>query len=166
MHTGFGKFCGAVFGGILIKEHGTVFVFRVYGIVVAVFFILFVLVNFYNRNEGGITKDLPDDVDPKTFADEHAKLAGPAGVPIASMTGALDGSEEQQADPSMAGGADPNYGVNNPFLDQGDAAAAQQPQQYYDASGQLTQGDPSQQYYGAGYSQAQSGYSSAGYGLQ
>ena len=22
MHTGFGKFCGAVFGGILIKEHG------------------------------------------------------------------------------------------------------------------------------------------------
>ena len=80
------------------------------------------------------------------------------------MTGALDGSEEQQADPSMAGGADPNYGVNNPFLDQGDAAAAQQPQQYYDASGQLTQGDPSQQYYGAGYSQAQSGYSSAGYG--
>ena len=99
----------------------------------------------------------------KQFADEHAKLAGPAGVPIASMTGALDGSEEQhQADPSMAG-ADPSYGVNNPFLDQGDAAA-QQPQQYYDASGQLTQGDPSQQYYGAGYSQAQSGYSSAGYG--
>ena len=61
------------------------------------------------------------------------------------------------------GGADPSYGVNNPFLDQGDAAG-QQPQQYYDASGQLTQGDPSQQYYGAGYSQAQSGYSSAGYG--
>ena len=47
---------------------GTVFVFRVYGIVVAVFFILFVLVNFYNRNEGGITKDLPDDVDPKTVS--------------------------------------------------------------------------------------------------
>ena len=58
---------------------------------------------------------------------------------------------------------DPSDGVNNPFLeDQGSAAA--QPQQYYDASGQLTTGDPSQQYYGAGYSQAQSGYSSAGYG--
>ena len=95
MHTGFGKFCGAVFGGILIKEHGerlphmhyessenkvmlfrrhnfwpfftgTVFVFRVYGITVGVFFVLFVLVNFYNRNEGGIKSELPDDIDPKT----------------------------------------------------------------------------------------------------
>ena len=41
------------------------------------------------------------------------------------------------------------YGVNNPFLDQ----SAAQPNQYYDASGQLQSGDPSQQYYGAGYSQ-------------
>ena len=45
---------------------GTVFVFRVYGITVGVFFVLFVLVNFYNRNEGGIKSELPDDIDPKT----------------------------------------------------------------------------------------------------
>ena len=82
-------------------------------------------------------------------------MAGPAGVPMSSMLSA--GNDEDPA------AADPAYGVNNPFLDQG-ADAAAQPQQYYDASGQLTTGDPSQQYYGAGYSQAQSGYSSAGYG--
>ena len=90
------------------------------------------------------------------FADEHAKLAGPAGVPMSSMLSA--GTDEPEA------AVDPSYGVNNPFLEDQGSAAAAQPQQYYDASGQLTTGDPSQQYYGAGYSQAQSGYSSAGYG--
>ncbi len=50
---------------MFIKEYGTVMVFRVYGGVCGVFLILFVLVNFYNRNEGGITSDLPDDVDPR-----------------------------------------------------------------------------------------------------
>ena len=74
---------------------------------------------------------------------------------MSSMLSAGTAEEETEAV------ADPAYGVNNPFLDQ---SQAQQPQQYYDASGQLTTGDPSQQYYGAGYSQAQSGYSSAGYG--
>ena len=28
IHHGFGRFCGAVFGGMLIKEHGKVFVAR------------------------------------------------------------------------------------------------------------------------------------------
>ena len=65
LHHGFGRFCGAVFGGMLIKSHGTILVFRIYGLVCAVFLVLFVLVNFYNRDEGGLSADLPDDVDPR-----------------------------------------------------------------------------------------------------
>ena len=65
LHHGFGRFCGAVFGGMLIKSHGTVLVFRIYGLVCAVFLILFILVNFYNRSEGKLSADLPDDVDPR-----------------------------------------------------------------------------------------------------
>ena len=45
-----------------------------YGIVVAVFFILFVLVNFYNRNEGGIKSELPDDIDPKTVISRNTQI--------------------------------------------------------------------------------------------
>ena len=68
LHHGFGRFCGAVFGGMLIKTYGTVLVFRIYGAVCGVFFILFVLVNFYNRNEGSLSTDLPDDVDPRNVS--------------------------------------------------------------------------------------------------
>ena len=68
LHHGFGRFCGAVFGGMLIKSYGTILVFRIYGLVCAVFLVLFVLVNFYNRNEGGIMADLPDDVDPRNVS--------------------------------------------------------------------------------------------------
>ena len=46
---------------------------------------------------------------------------------------------------------------NNPFLSDG-----QQPA--YTATGARLQGQGDQQYYGRGYSQAQSGYSSAGLG--
>ena len=46
---------------------------------------------------------------------------------------------------------------NNPFLSDG-----QQPA--YTATGTRLQGQGDQQYYGRGYSQAQSGYSSAGFG--
>ena len=68
IHHGFGRFSGAVFGVMLIKTYGTILVFRVYGAVCAVFFILFVLVNFVNRSEGKITSDLPDDVDPRNVS--------------------------------------------------------------------------------------------------
>lgn len=47
---------------------------------------------------------------------------------------------------------------NNPFLSDG-----QQPA--YAATGARLQGQGDQQYYGRGYSQAQSGYSSAGLGM-
>ncbi len=40
--------------------------FRAYGGVCAVFLVLFVLVNFYSRNEGGMNANLPDDIDPKS----------------------------------------------------------------------------------------------------
>ena len=115
MHTGFGKFCGAVFGGILIKEHGKRFsnVFAAFFLPKkitlkapcwsskstessgAVFFVLFVLVNFYNRNEGGMSADLPDEIDPKTLADEGCRLA-PTGVPSSHMPRALSSSKLDQ----------------------------------------------------------------------
>ena len=68
MHHGFGKFCGSVFGGMLIQELGSVMVFRIYGAVCAVFFILFIAVNFFNREEGKFMADLPDDMDPKNVS--------------------------------------------------------------------------------------------------
>ena len=49
----------------------------------------------------------------------------------------------------------PQGGANNPFLQNAS----------YAADGSRIEGDPAQgQYYGAGYSQAQSGYSSSGFG--
>ena len=45
---------------------GTILVFRIYAIVCAVFLVLFIVVNFYSRNEGGISSELPEDLDPKT----------------------------------------------------------------------------------------------------
>jgi uncharacterized membrane protein len=66
LHHGFGRFCGAVFGGMLIKEYGTVIVFRIYGVVCAVFLVLFILVNFSSRNEGG-KSDGSDDVNVNYF---------------------------------------------------------------------------------------------------
>jgi len=65
VHHGFGKFCGSVVGGMLIKSNGTIKVFRAYGLVCLVFLVVFVVVNFYNRDEGGLSSDLPDDVDPR-----------------------------------------------------------------------------------------------------
>ena len=47
-------------------------------------------------------------------------------------------------------------GMNNPFLESEEQYA-------YDASGMRIQGE-NQQYYGGGYTQAQSGYSSSGFG--
>jgi len=51
----------------------------------------------------------------------------------------------------------PGGGANNPFL-----------QETYTADGRRIEGNQgqNQQYYGSGYSQAQSGYSSSGLGLQ
>ena len=52
----------------LIFFIGTVRVFQIYAVVCGVILILFILVNFYNRNEGGISADLPDSLDPKTVS--------------------------------------------------------------------------------------------------
>ena len=49
-------------------------------------------------------------------------------------------------------------GANNPFLQE-----QTDPNYSYSADGRRIEGDQGQ-YYGAGYSQAQSGYSSSGYG--
>ncbi|XP_040571218.1 major facilitator superfamily domain-containing protein 6 isoform X2 [Lepeophtheirus salmonis] len=167
VHNGFGKFCGAVFGGMLIKSHGTVKIFRIYGFVCAAILILFIVVNFYNRNEGGIVTKLPDELDPKHIADGGSHLA-PHGVPSGPIPRALSSTKievdmnEQHYVPGQDIGYNQGGQVNNPFLD--DMAE----QNYnYNASGQMMQGgNDDGQYYGRGYTQAQSGYSSSGYGLQ
>jgi len=155
IHHGFGKFCGAVFGGMLIKEHGTILVFRIYAIVCAVFLVLFIVVNFYSRNEGGISSELPEDLDPKTLAEEGGHLA-PHGVPGSHMPRALSGQNLNEEESQMLGQEANPGDQTNPFL---------QEQYAYDAAGAQI---PAQQqaYYGGGYTQAQSGYSSSGYGLQ
>lgn len=169
IHHGFGKFCGAVFGGMLIKTNGTVAVFRAYGFTCLVVLVIFVAVNFYNRNEGGLTGDLPEDVDPRTVEDVGSHLA-PHGVPSGGMPRALSNTALEQ--PAMETDTTaPNLGVpgaaQNPFL--ADAAMAEANNPFsYNAHGQRIGGAPEgeEQYYGRGYSQAQSGYSSSGFGLQ
>ena len=53
---------------------GTILVFRIYAIVCAVFLVLFIVVNFYSRNEGGISSELPDDLDPKTVRNSKENI--------------------------------------------------------------------------------------------
>ena len=53
---------------------GTILVFRIYAIVCAVFLVLFIVVNFYSRNEGGISSELPDDLDPKTVRNSNENI--------------------------------------------------------------------------------------------
>lgn len=165
---------------MLIKSHGTVLVFRIYGLVCAIVLILFVLVNFFNRNEGSFSADLPDDIDPRNvmnidnsllifliehcfqLAEESAHLA-PHGVPGGAMPRALSSSklEEQNAAPQEQYGDNLNLpagsgGANNPFMQDGGNYS-------YTADGRRIEGNQGQ-YYGAGYSQAQSSYSSSGFG--
>ena len=53
-------------------------IFRVYGVVCAVFLVLFVLVNFYNRGEGSFSSELSDEMDPK-----HVSRMSYRGSPVA-----------------------------------------------------------------------------------
>ncbi len=73
LYHGFGKFCGAVFGGFLIKSHGTVWVFRVYGLVCAVFLVIFLAVNFARRDEGSASAEDGADADVKVRSDGGSK---------------------------------------------------------------------------------------------
>ena len=96
IHHGFGRFCGAVFGGMLIREHGglttwatyseeiiitsgSTMVFRMYGLVCAVMLVIFTVVNFFNMKEGGFSTELGEDIDPRNVM-ESEHLA-PHGVP-------------------------------------------------------------------------------------
>lgn len=94
------------------------------------------------------------------LAEESAHLA-PHGVPGGGMPRALSSSklEEQNVEygeaPAAAGGA------NNPFLQEGDGAGGNYS---YTADGRRIETNQGGQYYGAGYSQAQSSYSSSGFG--
>jgi hypothetical protein len=154
-HHGFGRFCGAVFGGMLIKTHGTKMVFRVYGLVCGVVFVLFTGINFFNMKEGGFQKDLAEDVDPRNVME--AEHLAPHGVPGSGMHKPKPLSRRGSVDEAVTvpQTAVPGPETTNPFL--ADAV--------YGATGASTQpSDQPGQFYGRGYSQAQSGYSASGLG--
>ena len=85
VHHGFGRFCGAVFGGMLIKTHGeldrirkrlttkqifsgTKMIFRIYGAVCGVVALIFTAINFYSLKEGKFTSDLGEEIDPRNVS--------------------------------------------------------------------------------------------------
>jgi MFS family permease len=154
IHHGFGRFCGAVFGGMLIKDHGTKIIFRIYGLVCAVVLVLFTLVNFYNMKEGGFKTDLGEDVDPRNVLE--AEHLAPHGVPGGFKPRALSRRNSQEENQETVAQPDPMEdpaATNNPFL----------ADTVYGATG-AQQGADQGQYYGRGYTQAQSGYSASGLG--
>ncbi|TRY69318.1 hypothetical protein TCAL_14242 [Tigriopus californicus] len=168
IHHGFGKFCGAVFGGMLIKTNGTVAVFRAYGFTCLVVLVIFIAVNFYNRSEGELNGDLSQDFDPRTQAESVGTHLTPHGVPSGGMSRALSNTTLEQPNMETDTSA-PNLGVpgaaQNPFLADAAMADANNPFSY-NVQGQRIGGatESEDQYYGRGYSQAQSGYSSSGFG--
>ena len=91
----------------MIKSYGTILVFRIYGAVCAVIFVLFCAVNFANMKEGS-AEDLPDGVDP-AFAEQSAHLA-PHGVPGGAMPRGLSSAKLEEQDTSAA--APEQYGDN------------------------------------------------------
>lgn len=155
IHHGFGRFCGAVFGGMLIKDYGTTIIFRVYGLICGVVLVLFFVLNFYNISEGKFTTDLPEELDPRNAEAQQEYLA-PHGVPSSGYKPKPLSRRPSNEDLSQT--QPPAAAAVNPFLE--DSMAAQG--QYYGATGAATA--ESGQYYGRGYSQAQSGYSSSGLG--
>jgi len=159
IHHGFGRFCGAVFGGLLIKEHGSTMVFRMYGLVCAGMLVLFTLVNFYNMKEGGFSTDLGEDIDPRNVMEsEHLAPHGvPGGFKPMPRSRRNSGEDVQAAVTQPNPMDDPAMATNNPFM--GDVMFGAGGGQVAGAEA----GDQSQ-YYGRGYSQAQSGYSSSGLG--
>jgi len=118
--------------------------------VCSVFLILFIAVNFFNRNEGGFSA-ADDNIDPNLLAEQGGGMFGPHGVPGGAAPSKLEAETQEQY--NVAGG-----GANNPFLQE-----QTDPNYTYSADGSRIEGNQGQ-YYGAGYSQAQSGYSSSGYG--
>ncbi len=116
VHHGFGKFCGAVIGGMMIKSKGTVTVFRFYGLVCLVFLVIFVAVNVATHDEGSAAAGGGQaGADGEGGGLDMGGPMGPHGVPsVPSMPRALSSSklEEQDVDAAaeqlMAG---PNLGV-------------------------------------------------------
>ena len=132
-------------------------VFRMYGLVCAVMLVIFTVVNFFNMKEGGFSTELGEDIDPRNVM-ESEHLA-PHGVPggfkpmVRSRRNSQEETQGVVAQPNPMD--DPAMAANNPFL--GDVM--------YGAGGQQAgQGGEQGQYYGRGYTQAQSGYSSSGLG--
>lgn len=141
---------------MLIKTHGTTIIFRIYGGVCGVVLLLFTGVNFYSLKEGTLKTDLGEDVDPRNVMESEP--LGPHGVPSSTYKHKL-GSRRNSYDQATVVTSDvtsePPAVSSNPFLTE--------PQ--FGATGAATgaTGDDGQ-YYGRGYTQAQSGYSASGLG--
>jgi len=157
VHHGFGRFCGAVFGGMLIKTHGTKMIFRIYGAVCGVVALIFTAINFYSLKEGKFTSDLGEEIDPRNVMESEP--LGPHGVPSSAFKHKLGASRRSSYDQAAMAATEeeptkePAATSTNPFLT--DAV--------YDSTGAAQSGEDGQ-YYGRGYTQAQSGYSASGLG--
>ncbi|XP_023322863.1 major facilitator superfamily domain-containing protein 6 [Eurytemora carolleeae] len=151
IHHGFGRFCGAVFGGMLIKNYGTGLIFLSYALVCAVVLVIFLIFNFYNISEGKFSTELGEDVDPRNVM--KGDYLEPHGIPLSGYK--LKSRRNSETEPMNQAAPEQQENLN-PFLDAS--------QQQYSTTGAAAGDGTDGQYYGRGYSQAQSGYSSSGLG--
>ncbi|XP_066958533.1 major facilitator superfamily domain-containing protein 6 isoform X2 [Macrobrachium rosenbergii] len=112
IHHGFGRGCGAVFGGMFVNYFGTSVVFRIYGIMSLVTLGAFIFINFYRRDVG-FQPDLPPEEDPRQMAEEGTALA-PHGVPANPIPRALSSQKLNEGAPDAGYGT---YNATNGMLD-------------------------------------------------
>ncbi|CAG5130572.1 unnamed protein product [Candidula unifasciata] len=77
LHHGLGRGCGAVFGGLLVYQYGSVVTFRIYGITCIIVLITYFGINMYLQKQGKFSHNgrLPQEL-----VEDNAHLA-PHGVP-------------------------------------------------------------------------------------
>jgi len=132
-------------------------IFRIYGAVCGVVALIFTAINFYSLKEGKFTSDLGEEIDPRNVMESEP--LGPHGVPSSAFKHKLGASRRSSYDQAAMAATEeeqtkePAATSTNPFLT--DAV--------YDSTGAAQSGEDGQ-YYGRGYTQAQSGYSASGLG--
>ncbi|KAK7076566.1 Major facilitator superfamily domain-containing protein 6, partial [Halocaridina rubra] len=112
IHHGFGRGCGAVFGGIFCTYFGTAVIFRAYGVLSLLILGTFIFINFY-RKDVGFQPDLPPEEDPRQMAEEGTALA-PHGVPANPIPRALSSQKLNEGAPDAGYGT---YNATNGMLD-------------------------------------------------
>ncbi|GAB6027518.1 hypothetical protein CHUAL_001767 [Chamberlinius hualienensis] len=113
LHHGFGRGCGAVFGGLIATYFGTAIMFRVYGFLCLIVLVTFIFINYYQPDRGFASAE---SVEPHQVLEETAHLA-PHGVPSGHMPRALSSSRLQDMDQAYQGyGSATGDKQNGPFL--------------------------------------------------